>query len=80
MSAPPSPPLDLRGTPCPLNYVRTRLALESLPSGGELEVWLDRGEPERLVGEGLRHEGYAVVLQELDPQAVRLNIRHSADG
>jgi TusA-related sulfurtransferase len=56
----PVPTLDLRGTPCPLNYVRTRLALEKLPPGARLEVDLDGGEPERMVVEGLRAEGHRV--------------------
>ncbi|MEB3270640.1 MAG: sulfurtransferase TusA family protein [Synechococcus sp.] len=60
-------PLDLRGTPCPLNYIRTRLALEKLPAGARLEIWLDPGEPERMVSEGLAAEGHAV--QRLDPDA-----------
>lgn len=60
-------PLDLRGTPCPLNYIRTRLALERVPAGAQLEIWLDRGEPERMVSEGLAAEGHAV--QRLDPEA-----------
>jgi TusA-related sulfurtransferase len=80
MTPSPPNPLDLRGTPCPLNYVRTRLALERLPAGAELEVWLDRGEPERLVSEGLRGEGYTLDLCALDPQAVRLCVRVPADG
>ncbi len=80
MSGSASPPLDLRGTPCPLNYIRTRLALEKLPAGAELEVWLDRGEPERLVGEGLRQEGHAVALEPLEGDAVRLTVRAAAAG
>lgn len=76
MSLSPPDRLDLRGTPCPLNYVRTRLALEKLPAGAELEVWLDRGEPERLVSEGLRQEGHAVLLTPLEgDSAVRLTVR-----
>ena len=67
--------LDLRGTPCPLNYIRTRLALEKLPAGAELEVWLDRGEPERMVSEGLLQEGHAVVLGPLEGDGVRLMVR-----
>ena len=70
----PLPRLDLRGTPCPLNYIRTRLALEKLPTGAELEVWLDRGEPERMVSEGLQGEGHGVVLTDLDATAVRLTV------
>jgi TusA-related sulfurtransferase len=64
----PEPPpvrLDLRGTPCPLNFVRTRLALEKLPPGGLLLVELDAGEPERMVAEGLRGEGHGVEVEAL---------------
>ncbi|QPN62414.1 sulfurtransferase TusA family protein [Synechococcus sp. CBW1004] len=76
MSLSPPAHLDLRGTPCPLNYIRTRLALEKLPAGAELEVWLDRGEPERLVSEGLRQEGHTVLLTPLEgDSAVRLTVR-----
>ncbi len=67
--------LDLRGTPCPLNYVRSRLALEKLPPGGLLVVDLDPGEPERMVADGLRGEGHAVESAGLVDGAVRLSIR-----
>ena len=80
MSASPADRLDLRGTPCPLNYIRTRLALERLPAGAELEVWLDRGEPERMVSEGLRQEGHAVALAPLEGDSVRLMVRNTALG
>jgi TusA-related sulfurtransferase len=69
--------LDLRGTPCPLNYIRTRLALEKLPVGAELEVWLDRGEPERMVSEGLAADGHGVRFADLDATAVRLSVCRS---
>ncbi|MFM7236531.1 MAG: sulfurtransferase TusA family protein [Cyanobium sp.] len=77
MSQPtPEACLDLRGTPCPLNYVRSRLALERLPMGGWLQVDLDAGEPEEMVAEGLRGEGHQVVQgQALAPTAVRLLIQ-----
>jgi TusA-related sulfurtransferase len=82
MSSPASQRLDLRGTPCPLNYIRTRLALEQLPAGVALEVWLDRGEPERLVSEGLRHEGHAVTLAAMEGEAdaVRLTVHPQGGG
>ena len=70
--------LDLRGTPCPLNYVRCTLALERLPSGGVLIVDLDRGEPEAMVAEGLRSKGHRVDPQESDastPGTARLRIQ-----
>lgn len=58
--ADPQADLDLRGTPCPLNFIRTRLALEKIPLGAQLVVDLDRGEPEQMVVEGLRGEGHRV--------------------
>ena len=52
--------LDLRGTPCPLNFVRTKLKLERMPPGSLLEVWLDPGEPIEQVPDSLTIEGYAI--------------------
>ena len=54
-------PLDLRGTPCPLNYVKTRLQLERMEIGDPLEVWLDLGEPAEQVPRSLRMDGHDVV-------------------
>jgi len=61
--------LDLRGTPCPLNYVRARLALEKVPEGGHLLLDLDAGEPERMVAEGLSGDGHGV--ERLEAEDVR---------
>jgi TusA-related sulfurtransferase len=57
--------LDLRGTRCPLNYVKTRLQLERMQVGERLEVWLDHGEPELQVPRSLRMDGQEVSV--LDP-------------
>ena len=71
--------LDLRGTHCPVNFIRARLALETLPSGGWLQIDLDGGEPEQMVAEGLRSEGHVVELVVPSPWApgegVRLLVR-----
>jgi TusA-related sulfurtransferase len=67
--------LDLRGTPCPLNFIRTRLALEKIERGAVLQVDLDGGEPEVMVAEGVRSEGHAVVRLALADGTVRLRIR-----
>ena len=67
--------LDLRGTPCPLNYIRTKLALEQLEPGAWLQVDLDAGEPEQMVASGLRGEGHAVEVEPLPPDAVRLRVQ-----
>lgn len=52
--------LDLRGTPCPINFVRTKLRLEQMSPGSLLEVWLDPGEPIEQVPDSLKMEGYQI--------------------
>ena len=60
--------IDLRGTPCPINFVRCRLEIERLTDNENLQVDLDRGEPERMVLSSLKEQGYSikVLLKELD--------------
>jgi TusA-related sulfurtransferase len=52
--------LDLRGTPCPINFVRTKMKLEQMTAGELLEVWLDPGEPIEQVPDSLKMAGYQV--------------------
>lgn len=56
----PDAQLDLRGTPCPINFVRTKLRLEQMMPGSLLEVWLDAGEPIEQVPDSLAMEGYLI--------------------
>ncbi len=56
--------LNLRGTPCPINFVRTKLKLETMAPSQTLEVWLDAGEPIEQVPDSLRMEGY--IIQSID--------------
>jgi TusA-related sulfurtransferase len=56
----PDAQLDLRGTPCPINFVRTKLRLEQMNPGDLLEVWLDPGEPIEQVPDSLTMSGYQV--------------------
>ena len=56
--------LDLRGTPCPINFVRTKLKLQQMAPSSLLEVWLDPGEPVEQVPDSLKMEGYQ--LEALD--------------
>ncbi len=56
--------LDLKGTPCPINYVKAKLFLEGLDSGDELEIFLDRGEPIENVPRSLRDDGHQILKIE----------------
>jgi len=55
--------LDLTGVPCPMNWVRTRLALEGLGPGESLVVVLDEGEPLDSVPRSAREDGHEVRVE-----------------
>ena len=84
MATPSQPPiaaqLDLRGTPCPLNFIRARLALEGLAPGAWLQLDLDPGEPEHSVREGLAQAGHQLCCSPHPqaPAAVRLLVQRHA--
>jgi TusA-related sulfurtransferase len=52
--------LDLTGVICPLNWVRTKLALEELRAGDSIEVRLDPGEAIDSVPRSAREDGHEV--------------------
>ena len=58
--------IDLRGTPCPVNFVRCCLALEQLDPNEVIEFDLDKGQPEEMVIPGILKAGHAVqqILEE----------------
>ncbi|MGB5973757.1 MAG: sulfurtransferase TusA family protein, partial [Nodosilinea sp.] len=66
------------GTPCPINFVRTKLQLERMAPGALLEVWLDAGEPVEQVPDSLTMEGYAVERLEDCSDYFVLHVRRPA--
>lgn len=54
--------LDLRGVPCPLNWVRARLLLETMSAGESLRLQLDPGEPLASVPASAREDGHEVAV------------------
>jgi TusA-related sulfurtransferase len=54
--------LDLTGTPCPLNWVKAKLALEELNPGDEIVLLLDPGEPTESVPRSAREDGHDVTV------------------
>ena len=72
----PDKVLDLRGTPCPINFVKTKLQLQQMPPESLLEVWIDPGEPVEQVPDSLRMEDYVIErLSEQDDHYV-LRVRN----
>lgn len=57
---------DLRGVACPMNFVKTKLALESLAPGQRLKVLLDDGAPIQNVPRSVAGEGHKIVEQTRD--------------
>jgi len=52
--------IDLRGTPCPVNFIRCSLLLEDLSPEESLQIDIDKGEPEEMLIPGLRNKGHTV--------------------
>lgn len=73
----PDKVLDLRGTPCPINFVRTKLQLQQMPAEALLEVWIDAGEPVVQVPHSLKMEGYGIEQLTEKGSYYALQIRNS---
>lgn len=52
---------DLRGVKCPLNYLKTRIALSKLEKNEFLTVLIDDGEPFENVPKSLANDGFEIV-------------------
>jgi len=75
---PSYPTLDLRGTPCPMNFVRTKLRLDKMNAGEVLEVWLDPGEPIEQVPDSLVMDGHSMELIEDRGGFFAIQVRRAA--
>lgn len=53
--------VDLRGVPCPMNFVKAKLAVESVDIGEILEIAVDDGEPIRNVPGSLTGQGQEIL-------------------
>lgn len=61
---PPSVKKDFRGVACPMNFVKTKIALSPMKSGEILEILLDDGQPIQNVPGSVRNEGHTVLSTE----------------
>ncbi|HXH65065.1 MAG TPA: sulfurtransferase TusA family protein [Mariprofundaceae bacterium] len=58
------PVLDLTGVACPMNFVKTKIRLSTMPAGGLLDVILDHGEPIANVPLSLEEQGQKVLSKD----------------
>lgn len=56
--------LDLKNTPCPLNFVKTKLKLEEMLKDEVLEIFLDDGDPIINVTASVKEEGHQILKIE----------------
>ncbi|WP_440951003.1 sulfurtransferase TusA family protein [Methanosphaerula subterraneus] len=67
--------IDLHGVSCPINFVKTKLALEELEEGELLEVILDEGNAMLNVPRSVKEEGHTVIRVEPLGETFRVIIR-----
>jgi tRNA 2-thiouridine synthesizing protein A len=73
----PDVSIDLRGTPCPLNWVKSKLRLEAMAPGALLEVIIDDGNPARNVPRSAAAEGHRIVCVTPHGNSVRVLIERA---
>jgi len=66
--------LDLLGVTCPINFVKTKLKLETMQSGQVLEVNLDAGEALRNVPRSVKEEGHKILKAEKHDSGFKIYI------
>ncbi|MBI4436024.1 MAG: sulfurtransferase TusA family protein [Candidatus Omnitrophica bacterium] len=74
-SAPAPQFLDLRGVRCPINYVKTKLKLETMKSGEFLQIVIDEGEAYANVPNSVRSDGHTVLEEKKLDKSYQLTIR-----
>jgi tRNA 2-thiouridine synthesizing protein A len=73
----PNASIDLRGVMCPINFVKTKLKLETLDAGEVLEVILDSGEPIQNVPKSIKEEGHKILEVKREEGYFRLKVQKS---
>lgn len=69
--------IDLRGVMCPINFVKTKLKLETMSPGEVLEVILDSGEPIQNVPKSIKEEGHRIIEVKKEGDFFRLKVERS---
>ena len=73
------PTLDLRGTPCPMNFVRIKLELDKLGPGSWLSVTADGGGKGRDILRSLEQQGFRVDSYQESDRSISFGVLNPAD-
>ena len=69
--------LNLFGVSCPMNFVKTKIKLDTLEPGDELSVYLDAGEAIESVSNSVEAEGHKILNKEVYGQGWKLLVLRS---
>lgn len=71
--------IDTCGEVCPMNMVKTKIALKDLRGGELLQVTLHGGEPIRNISRSVKEEGHRIIkLEKQDDERFIMLIEKSA--
>ncbi|MCH2227806.1 MAG: sulfurtransferase TusA family protein [Candidatus Caenarcaniphilales bacterium] len=71
--------MDLRGTACPINFVRIKIALDAAPEETIIKAIIDDGEAYESVPQSIREEGHEIIsLESYEESFWLINIKKSA--
>ena len=62
---------------CPINFVKTKLKLESMEPGEVLEVILDSGDPIQNVPKSIKEEGHKIVEVKKEGDFFRIKVQRN---
>jgi len=71
--------VDLSGVTCPMNFVKTKVALSTINVGEVIEVVLDEGDPILNVPRSLKEEGHKVLKVVPEGETFIVSIQKGAD-
>lgn len=72
--------LDLLGVCCPMNFVRTKLAIDKIKPGDRIDILLDDGEPIINVTRSVKDEGHRVLSVAPENGHFRLVVEKRKNG
>lgn len=66
--------IDLKTVPCPINFVRAKLLIDTLKKGQVLKIQLDLGEKLESVLTSMQEEGHKILTCEKFPDFAEIYV------
>ena len=76
----PDKSIDIKGFVCPITFVRSKLAIESMNKGQVLEIFTDYEEASKNIPRSMQEQGHeSVLVEKLGDKEWRLLVRKGKD-